>query len=31
MGVQEVIFIAIVAVALGGCLVYSIIENKKKK
>lgn len=30
MGIQEIIFIGIVAVALGGCLIYSIIENNKK-
>lgn len=30
MGVSEIVFIAIVAVSLGGCLVFSIIENKKK-
>ncbi len=31
MGIQEIIFIGIVGHALGGCLVYSIIENNKKK
>ncbi len=30
MGLQEVIFIGIMAISLGGCLVYSILENKKK-
>lgn len=31
MGVTEIVFIAIVAVALGGCLAYSIYETKRKK
>lgn len=31
MGVTEVVFVAIVSVALGGCLIYSIYENNKKK
>jgi hypothetical protein len=31
MGIQEIIFIGIVGLSLGGCLVYSIIENNKKK
>ena len=29
MGIKEIIFIGIMAIPLGGCLVYSIIENKK--
>lgn len=31
MGVTEIIFIAIVAISLGGCLLYSIYETKNKK
>ncbi len=31
MGIQEIIFIGIVGLSLGGCLVYGIIENNKKK
>lgn len=30
MGVSEIVFITIVAISLGGCLVFSIIESKKK-
>lgn len=30
MGITEIVFISLVAVSLGGCLVYSLIENKKK-
>lgn len=29
MGISEVIFVGLVAISLGGCFVYSIIENKK--
>ena len=29
MGAVEIILIALVAVSLGGCLVYSIMENAK--
>lgn len=31
MGIRQIIFIGIVGLSLGGCLVYSIIENNKKK
>ncbi len=31
MGVTEIVFITIVTVSLGGCLLYSIYESKKKK
>lgn len=31
MGVTEIVFIAIVTISLGGCLLYSIYESKKKK
>ena len=30
MGITEIIFIVIITISLGGCLVYSIIENNKK-
>lgn len=30
MGITEIIFIVIVAISLGGCLVYSVVENNKK-
>ena len=29
MGIAEIVFVGLVAVSLGGCFVYSIIENKK--
>lgn len=31
MGVVEIVLITIVSVSLGGCLLYSVLENKKKK
>lgn len=31
MGVTEIVFITIVTVSLGGCLLYGIYESKKKK
>ena len=31
MGVTEIVFITNVTVSLGGCLLYSIYESKKKK
>lgn len=31
MGAAEVIIVGLVAISLGGCMVYSLIENKKSK
>lgn len=30
MGAAEIIIVGLVAISLGGCMVYSLIENKKK-
>ena len=31
MAITEIIFIGLVAISLGGCFIYSLIENKKNK